>query len=189
MVWSKLSKAVIKFAKASAAKSGSSPAPSMGDSSSGDLLIFEYQDEDGVVTMRTVEDWYEHDRAFTGYCNLRKAERTFLRRRVLEWYTGEDLLTPLRDLPPEPRRKERAAPVEVDDILFTGFSKAERARLEAAAEDNGLVVRSTVTRGLTYLVCGPNAGAAKIAQAEAEGAEILSAEEAEEMFNTDDLAD
>lgn len=50
-------------------------------------------------------------------------------------------------------------------VLFTGFSRARKAELEAAARAAGWVVRSTVGPTLDYLVTGPKAGPAKIAKA------------------------
>ena len=51
--------------------------------------LFIYRDAEGSVSIRSVTD-IGHDRThFTGYCNLRRAERTFRRDRVLELvYTG-----------------------------------------------------------------------------------------------------
>lgn len=50
-------------------------------------------------------------------------------------------------------------------VLFTGFSRARKAELEATARAAGWVVRSTVGPTLDYLVTGPKAGPAKIAKA------------------------
>ncbi|QNS14260.1 BRCT domain-containing protein [Mannheimia bovis] len=62
-------------------------------------------------------------------------------------------------------------------ICFTGFPKVERELLEALAELNGYRVRKSITKNLNYLVCGNNAGPAKIIEAERRNAEIISEKE------------
>jgi len=51
-------------------------------------------------------------------------------------------------------------------VLFTGFAKARKQELEAAALAAGWVVRSTVSDSLDYLVAGPKAGPTKLVKAQ-----------------------
>jgi len=59
------------------------------------------------------------------------------------------------------------------EILFTGFGVDERAQLEALAITRGLHVVRNVTRNLTYLCSGPNAGPSKMAKAAEMGVEFV----------------
>ena len=43
----------------------------------GDLLRFEYTDEDGIKTERMIGNWTSDGKTLCGYCLNRKAERTF----------------------------------------------------------------------------------------------------------------
>lgn len=63
------------------------------------------------------------------------------------------------------------------EICFTGFTKAKRAELEKKAEENGYLVRKSVTLNLNYLVCGKTAGPSKIAKANDSGVVILTEDE------------
>ena len=48
------------------------------------------------------------------------------------------------------------------EVCFTGFPKAEKNELIQFANDNGLFIRKTVTKGLRLLVCGKTAGWKKL---------------------------
>lgn len=51
------------------------------------------------------------------------------------------------------------------EVCFTGFSKADKEKLEKLATDNELFVRTGVTKKLGLLVLGENAGPKKLAKA------------------------
>lgn len=64
------------------------------------------------------------------------------------------------------------------EVCFTGFDKITKAKLVLFAHCNGLEVRSNVTKNLTCLVCGKNAGRSKVAKAlEQEGVKMIMGEE------------
>ena len=72
---------------------------------------------------------------------------------------------------PEPRN-----PVTYDkpmEILFTGFPKDKRADLEEQATEEGMIVRTRVTKALDFLCVGPKAAPSKQAQAEERGTTVL----------------
>ena len=48
------------------------------------------------------------------------------------------------------------------EVCFTGFPKAEKNELIQYANDNGLFIRKSVTKGLGLLVCGKTAGWKKL---------------------------
>jgi len=71
-------------------------------------------------------------------------------------------------------RCRRAAP-KAPEILFTGFLDDERDRLEALAEGSGLKCRTAVSKNLSLLCVGDNAGPTKLEKAREVGAAIISA--------------
>lgn len=70
----------------------------------------------------------------------------------------------------------RAAAPRPPEILFTGFTDAERAELEAVAVEAGFIRRGSVTRRLTLLCVGENAGPRKLADAREKGIPVISRE-------------
>ena len=73
------------------------------------------------------------------------------------------------------------------DICFTGFGKAEKAKLTELAEDAGMVVRQSVTVFLNFLCYGPNAGPKKMEKARMQGVIALSASQFEDMIITGEI--
>lgn len=65
------------------------------------------------------------------------------------------------------------------EICFTAFPKAKKEELETIAWKAGFTVRTRVTQNLDYLCVGNGRAPTKIAQAEAQGINILD----EEAFN------
>lgn len=54
---------------------------------SGDnVLKFEYADADGVLTVRTIRNWTDDGIYLRGWCEDRRAVRTFRMDRVIEWF-------------------------------------------------------------------------------------------------------
>lgn len=51
------------------------------------------------------------------------------------------------------------------EVCFTGFPKAKKLELKLLAVQGCYKPRSRVTKNLTHLVCGANAGKAKLAKA------------------------
>lgn len=75
----------------------------------------------------------------------------------------------------------RKAPT--DTVCFTGYSAAECEELHAlAARATWLTITSTVTKKLTYLCAGTNAGPAKVAKAQAQGVPIIDRAEFEALI-------
>ena len=65
-----------------------------------------------------------------------------------------------------PRLKtERSNTENKLEVCFTGFSKNVKENLLSIAKKNNLFVRTEVTKKLDLLVCGENAGPAKLKQA------------------------
>ena len=69
-------------------------------------------------------------------------------------------------------------------ICFTGFKKARRDELETMAKSADLWVTESAREHIEYLVCGSNAGPAKIAKAKELGAAIWTEQEFLEWIQT-----
>lgn len=60
------------------------------------------------------------------------------------------------------------------EVCFTGFPKTEKEELKLLAVQGCFKPRSGVTNNLTLLVCGPNAGKAKLAKAKHKEVKIVA---------------
>lgn len=87
----------------------------------------------------------------------------------------------------EKERKHEREQTRVAEVCVTGFQASERARIEAGARKNNMDVKKSVTKNLTILVCGPNAGPQKIKDAEARGVIIVTGEQFEEFLQTGEI--
>ena len=84
---------------------------------------------------------------------------------------------------PRPERDERV------EVCFTGFGASEKLQLSQLAEAANLRVAKSVTKGLSLLVCGPNAGPVKLEQAGAQGVVLLERAEFEIFLQTGEVPD
>ena len=65
-----------------------------------------------------------------------------------------------------PRQKtDRSNPEKKLEVCFTGFSKKDKENLIEIAKINNFFVRTEVTKKLSLLVCGDNAGPSKLIKA------------------------
>lgn len=80
-----------------------------------------------------------------------------------------------------PKREKRL------EICFTGFTDAEKTELMALTEKTDMSVVTKVTVGLFMLCAGATPGPAKINQATAQGARIVSREQLEDFIHTGEL--
>jgi len=127
-----------------------------------EILHFLYQEPGHTLTEHFVNYLDTRPDGFTGFCFTAMAERSFQSAHVVEWLALD-------------QGRARQSPASAKfDILFTGFEDAERAVLEARATAAGYRVRTSVTKGLAYLCCGPNAGPVKMRKAREVGAEFLN---------------
>ncbi len=85
-------------------------------------------------------------------------------------------------------RRPAKKPPGAMSVCFTGFGPG-KAQLRAQAEAAGYHVVSTVTKRLTYLVCGPVPGPSKIDLAIERGATIVNAEEWMALLGTSGQGD
>lgn len=164
-------------------------------------MKFIYQKYQGELTEYELMNWSEDGNYIQGVCVRSNAFKTFRKDRVSSYLEGSDALLKVPYVLGEPRipvRRERVSEVSrseqpppgVPQILFTGFPAAQRADMEATAADAGLYVRKNgVTRDLTFLCIGPNAGPAKIKRAREQGTYIVPATHFNALIETGELPD
>lgn len=172
---------------------------------------FTYIDREFSVTKRKVTFRNYANRKIEAYCHKRRAMRTFhidsiQNGEVTIVATGEMLSTTAwitrlnggKQSAPGDRsrgstktnnagsRAPKSPSKQQIEVCFTGFRRAEKESLELLALEQGYVVRASVTKNLTVLVTGANAGPSKIEQAYEVGAEILDEEAFQDFVNCQD---
>jgi len=147
-------------------------------------LRFIYRDFEGDETTRTLRTWKESDLYIEGFDELRGAVRTFRKSRVERYLDGCDAL-----LSDPYSVGTVAAPGAAVEILFSGFSAARRAQLEASAASAGLRVVRSETKGLAYFVGGPRVGSSKQLAAIVRGALLLDEAEFGRFIESGELPD
>lgn len=152
-------------------------------------LRFTYgADAPGVI--RELINWSESAKYIEGVDLTDHQVKTFRKDRVREYLDGAAAL--LRDPRPEPALFEirpGRSPDLRPHIIFTGFAKVQRAALETRAEAAGMRVCKTVTKTCLYLVAGPNAGPAKVADARELNAYILNEAQLHALLSSGELPD
>lgn len=142
--------------------------------------FFIYEKSDGDIEGYHVVNISVSDHHLQGVALPKKQFRTFRIDRILAMFNSENellsadvpsLLDSSQSRASKTRPKQSTGKAE---IAFTGFSKSDRDRLEAQAESAGLTIKKDVTKRLTYLCCGPNAGPTKTAKARDAGALALT---------------
>lgn len=152
------------------------------------LLSFSYRDSKGQVSERQLTRWKENSVHIQGHSDGDTFYRTFRKDRVIEYFSGSEYLR-FDKAPPAPVLVS-IAPADVrGEILFTGFLAADRLKLEALAEKQGLCVVKTPTKALTFLCVGKNAGWTKVRAASEKGAFILNETQLMEVFETGEISD
>ena len=154
---------------------------------------FIYRDALGVVTYREVADISETEEYIQGFCLKANALRTFRKDRILEHTDNstdieERLNFFIESSPPPHMPKPRRLNVSgAPEICFTGFKKADKVKLVAIAESEKMFVRDSVTKNLSFLCCGYNAGPKKIEKSRHQGAIILNEEQFKTMLKTGEI--
>lgn len=159
-----------------------------------DLLHFVYEDARGDISVRQMTDWHFDGEYIRGFCHRAGDTRTFRFDRVVEFIAGEELLEDSVGSKIELDMEQlvntytskRAASAQ-PEILFTGFSASVRESLEDTARDEGMKVRKTVTKNLTFLCAGPNAGPTKVAEAKSRGALVLDEDQFWTLIETGEI--
>ena len=63
------------------------------------------------------------------------------------------------------------------EVCFTGFDADEKQELKELAVSIGMIPRASVTKNLTMLICGRNAGPVKMEKAKERGLTVLTIQE------------
>ncbi|WP_312587789.1 hypothetical protein [Comamonas terrigena] len=155
----------------------------------GQYLRFAYVNAQGEVSQRELSQWQESGHYIRGHCMSSNAVKTFHKDRVQQYLDGCDSLLVDPYAPPPPKPSPEAPQESRPQILFTGFAKPERAAFEAQAVAAGLAVVSTVTKNLTFLACGGNAGPTKVEKSRQQGTFVVLANYLDELFTSGILPD
>lgn len=155
----------------------------------GQNLRFAYVNAQGEVSQRELSQWQESGHYIRGHCVSSNAVKTFRKDRVQQYLDGCDSLLVDPYAPPPPKPAPEAPQESRPQILFTGFAKAERAAFEAQAAAVGLAVVSTVTKNLTFLACGGNAGPTKVDKARNQGVFIVPSSVLQALLFSGELPD
>ncbi|MDC7699571.1 BRCT domain-containing protein [Vogesella indigofera] len=144
-------------------------------------IEFVYQGPSSEPSSRRLTDWKESGKYIVGFCEVAGAVRTFRKDRVVQY--GEGVAEFLQEPCPAPPPKAIKQP----EILFTGFTAAERFELELFASEAGMKVVKSATQHLAYLCGGPNAGPTKVDKARKNGAWILDRDSLNALVETGEL--
>jgi len=150
---------------------------------------FIYQDAKGNITERNVYSVTESDDYIQGVCRKSNSIKTFRKDRVLEYILDPSIsntrLDYFRENSPELKKPTRSSLLM--DVCFTGFKKDSKEKLIQVANENSLNVRPSVTKNLSFLCCGYNAGPKKIEAARKQGVVVLSEAQFKGMLSTGEL--
>ena len=150
------------------------------------ILRFIYTKASGETAEWTLTRWKENKVYIQGRTTTDTLPRTFRKDRVQKYLEGADQLL-FDQAPPAPAPAPRASADDRPRILFTGFKAADRQRLEAWAEGQGLRVMRSKSPLLSFLCIGANAGPSKVEAAREAGAFIVTEEELVWILETGEL--
>ncbi|NWO55012.1 BRCT domain-containing protein [Chromohalobacter israelensis] len=140
-----------------------------------DVVRFVYEDAKGNVSMREVAQWVDDGWQLKGICSSDSRFKTFRRDRIVEVLTDPGLLVAIQrpaHLAPQQDPSTITSSPSLE-ILFTGFPKARRAALEEYASEAGMRLRKTVSKELSFVCAGPNAGSTKLRKAQGQCVAVL----------------
>lgn len=168
------------------------------------IIKFNYRNAKGDLSERELIQWSENSLYIQGRSVGDSFPKTFRKDRIAEFLVGAELL--LNDGAPTAPVVRRSAATKVqvsnrgvsslevpaiidgvNQILFTGFSAAQRVELEKKALEVGMKVMSTPGKKLTFLCYGDNAGPTKVAKAQLAGAFIIDVDQFLGLIDTGEL--
>ena len=159
-------------------------------------IKFTYENAQGEISERDVRFEHVNSVYIRGYCYLAKDERTFridridgLIEQAGEFFAVDEwlVLQGVKQRHNADKKAKAKTKPQKAEICFTGFGKNERYELEVLAELSGFAVRKSVTKNLSFLVIGDNAGKSKIADAKTKGVKILTVYDFRNMIETGEI--
>lgn len=156
-----------------------------------------YRNASNEISARELEVVYEDDRHLDAYCKTSGGMlKTFRKDRILEDIRSIDDPMVLAKVARYQHQfsiiqhASREQWINRDgklEICFTGFKSKEKNQLIQHAQNNGFFVRSAVSSGLSFLVCGETAGPAKMKGAKSQGAFLLGKDAYYRLAETGEL--
>lgn len=159
-------------------------------------IKFAYKNAQGEMSERDVRFEYVSSAYIRGYCYFAEHERTFRLDRIYglieqtgEFFTVDEwlVLQGVAQLNKSAKESKPKTKLQKAEICFTGFSKNERYELEVLAELSTFAVRKSVTKNLSFLVIGDNAGKSKISDAKTKCVKILTVNDFRNMIETGEI--
>lgn len=156
-------------------------------------MEFIYRNARNETKIQHIENVSISDDHYQGICLASGHLKTFRKDRILEMLSGKEnsderLNYHLVNAPPTKESQSRISNKSGKaEVCFTGFKKDEKARLISFAEDNGMFIRSSVTKKLDFLCCGYNAGPTKIESARHQGVVILTEYQFTHLLETGEI--
>lgn len=146
-----------------------------------------YQKASGEIDRHRIVNITVGDHYLQGITLPERQFRTFNIDRIISMYGSENELD-AAELPDQIKSTSTKTPKPVkSEIAFTGFSIADKQRLEQLAAAAGLTVKKDVTKNLAYLCCGSNAGPTKTSKARTNGAMALTEQQFINLIETGEL--
>ncbi len=149
--------------------------------------IFIYQDAKGNITKREITAISSSEEYIQGICKKSNNIRTFRKDRILEYITDINEINSKLEHFVKANPAPRQANTTLPDICFTGFKKEDKDKLIKIATEKNLTIRSSVTKKLSFLCCGYNAGPKKIETARKQGVIVLNEKQFIAMLETGEL--
>lgn len=154
-----------------------------------EILRFDYRNASGELSRRELTQWAEVGHYIKGSSSGNSEVRTFRKDRIAEYLDGAAACLERPYERPPPRLVKEQPVDQRPQILFTGFASTLRVALEEKSASSGLHVCKTVTKFLSYLCIGPNAGPAKVEKSRAQNVYIIDENQLHLLLETGELPD
>ena len=157
---------------------------------------FIYKNAQNVVAARDVNVVHEDEEYIDAFCNTTGTYKTFKKERILADVDDVNTASTLQlvaELQSKSAIIQRGNGVKWQnkmhkpEICFTGFAAKEKAELIAYAEAQDFFVRTDVSEGLSFLVCGTTAGPSKLQKARAKGVLLLNRDTFKHLAETGEI--
>ncbi len=155
-----------------------------------------YRNASNEVSARELEIVHEDDKYIDAYCSSDGSLKTFRKDRILEEVESINDPTVLAKVAHyqaqiavihHASRENWMNRDGKPEICFTGFKSKEKAELIQHAQDKGFFVRTGVSSGVSFLVCGETAGPSKMKDARTQGAFLLGKDAYYRLAETGEL--